>query len=285
MIKLLSLFSGIGAFEKALTRQKIPFEIVNYCEIDKYASKSYSILHNVSEDLNLQDVTKIDTSLLKDKDINLITYGFPCQDISTAGKMRGLFDENGKPTRSGLFFEALRIINDLKPNICIAENVKALCSKRFKDQFDLIISSLNDVGYKSYYDVLNAKDYNLPQARERIFIVSIRKDIDNGLFKFPDKQELKIKLQDLLSDEVDQKYYCKDEISKRYIENSALGGVELKNRLTPARFNKQSHLGEFLSITKGSLDHINNFIASTITARYYKGIGAHGDNVIIVKEL
>jgi len=285
MIKLLSLFSGIGAFEKALTRQKIPFEIVNYCEIDKYASKSYSILHNVSEDLNLQDVTKIDTSLLKDKDINLITYGFPCQDISTAGKMRGLFDENGKPTRSGLFFEALRIINDLKPNICIAENVKALCSKRFKKQFDLIISSLNDVGYNSYYDVLNATDYNLPQNRERIFIVSIRKDIDNGLFKFPDKQELKIKLQDLLSDEVDQKYYCKDEISKRYIENSALGGVELKNRLTPARFNKQPHLGEFLSITKGSLDHINNFIASTITARYYKGIGAHGDNVIIVKDL
>ena len=224
MIRLLSLFSGIGAFEKALTRQKIPFEIVNYCEIDKYASKSYSVLHGVSEDLNLKDVTKVDTSLLKDKGINLITYGFPCQDISTAGKQKGLFDENGKPTRSGLFFEALRIINDLKPNICIAENVKALCSKKFKDQFDLIINSLNDVGYNCYYDVLNAKDYNLPQARERIFIVSIRKDIDNGLFKFPDKQELKIKLHDLLSEEVDQKYYCRDDISQRYIDNSALGG-------------------------------------------------------------
>lgn len=285
MIKLLSLFSGIGAFEKALTRQNIPFEIVNYCEIDQFASKSYSVLHGVSEDLNLKDVTKVDTSLLKDKGINLITYGFPCQDISTAGKQKGLFDENGKPTRSGLFFEALRIINDLKPNICIAENVKALCSKKFKDQFDLIINSLNDIGYNCYYDVLNAKDYNLPQARERIFIVSIRKDIDNGLFKFPDKQELKIKLHDLLSDEVDQKYYCRDDISQRYIDNSALGGVELKNRLTPARFKKISKSGDFLSITQGKLSHINDFIASTITARYYKGIGANGDNLVIVKEL
>ena len=283
MIRLLSLFSGIGAFESALRRGGYQFETVNYCEIDPYAAKAYSQIHDIPEEKNLHDVREVNPLLLDN--INLVTFGFPCQDISTAGKMRGLFDENGKPTRSGLFFEALRIINDLKPRICIAENVKALCSKRFKKQFDLIISSLNDVGYNSYYDVLNATDYNLPQNRERIFIVSIRKDIDNGLFKFPDKQELKIKMQDLLSDEVDQKYYCKDEISKRYIDNSALGGVELKNRLTPARFNKQPHLGEFLSITKGSLDHINNFIASTITARYYKGIGAHGDNVIIVKDL
>lgn len=185
MIKLLSLFSGIGAFEKALTRQKIPFEIVNYCEIDKYASKAYSVLHNISEDLNLKDVKSIDTATLKDKNINLITYGFPCQDISTAGKQKGLFDENGKPTRSGLFFEALRIINDLKPNICIAENVKALCGKKFKDQFDLIINSLNEIGYNSYYDILNAKNFNIPQNRDRVFIVSVRKDIDNGLFKFP----------------------------------------------------------------------------------------------------
>lgn len=185
MIKLLSLFSGIGAFEKALTRQKIPFQIVNFCEIDPFASKSYSILHNISEDLNLRDVKAVDTNLLKDKDINLITYGFPCQDISTAGKQKGLFDENGKPTRSGLFFEALRIINDLKPNICIAENVKALCSKKFKKQFELIINSLNEIGYNSYYDILNAKDFGIPQNRERIFIVSVRKDIDNGHFAFP----------------------------------------------------------------------------------------------------
>lgn len=185
MIKLLSLFSGIGAFEKALTRQKIPFEIVNYCEIDPFASKAYSVLYNVSEDLNLRDVTKIDTSKLKDKGINFITYGYPCQDISSAGKQRGFFDENGKPTRSGLCFEALRIIKDLQPRICIAENVKAQVSKKFKPQFDMVLNCLNEIGYNSYYDVLNAKDFGVPQNRERIFVVSVRKDIDNGRFKFP----------------------------------------------------------------------------------------------------
>lgn len=82
-MKLLSLFSGIGAFEKALDREHIDYELVNYCEIDKYASKAYAAVHGVSEDLNLKDVTKIDTSALKD--VDLITYGFPCQDLSQAG--------------------------------------------------------------------------------------------------------------------------------------------------------------------------------------------------------
>lgn len=127
---VLSLFSGIGAFEKALERCNLNYDLVNYCEIDKYASKSYSLIHNVSEDKNLIDVTKIDTSFLP-KDIDLITYGFPCQDISQAGKQKGFTNENGELTRSGLFFEALRIISETKPKFAIAENVKALTSKKF----------------------------------------------------------------------------------------------------------------------------------------------------------
>ena len=102
MIKLLSLFSGIGAFEKALERQGIEYQLVNYCEIDKYASKSYSLIHNVSEQMNLGDITKIDT-LDMDDNVDFITYGFPCQDISLAGKQKG-FEQNGELTRSGLFF-------------------------------------------------------------------------------------------------------------------------------------------------------------------------------------
>ena len=103
MLKLLSLFSGIGAFEKALENIGEPFEVVRYCEIDKYASKAYSLIHNLDENLNLKDVTAVQTSDLPN-DIDLVTYGFPCQDISIAGNRKGFTDENGNLTRSGLFF-------------------------------------------------------------------------------------------------------------------------------------------------------------------------------------
>jgi DNA (cytosine-5)-methyltransferase 1 len=208
-MKLLSLFSGIGAFEKALDNLKIPYELVGYCEIDKYASKSYSAIHNVSESMNLGDITKINEKALP-KDIDLITYGFPCQDISLAGKQKGLFNEDGTQTRSGLFFEALRIIEETKPKIAIAENVKNLLSKKFNAQFQIVLASLDAAGYNNYFQVLNAKDYGIPQNRERVFIVSIRKDIDNGDFKFPGSFPLELRLKDMLEDDVDEKYYLKE---------------------------------------------------------------------------
>ena len=204
-IKLLSLFSGIGAFEKALDRLGINYELVNYCEIDKYASRSYAAIHNVSEDLNLWDVTKVDEKALP-KDIDLLTYGFPCQDISLAGKQQGLFNDDGTKTRSGLFFDALRIIEATQPKIAIAENVKPLIGESFKEQFKLILDSLSDAGYNNYYEVLNAKDFGVPQNRERVFIVSIRKDLDDG-FSFPNGFPLIKKLKDVLEDSVDEKYY------------------------------------------------------------------------------
>lgn len=206
-MNLLSLFSGIGAFEKALDNEGIKYNLVNYCEIDKYASRSYATIHNVSEELNLIDVTKVDTSSLSD--IDLITYGFPCQDISQAGNQKGFTDKNGERTRSGLFFEALRIIKDLKPKYAIAENVKALTSKKFKTEFEMVLSSLNDAGYNNYYDILNAKDYGIPQNRERVFIVSIRKDVDDGSFCFPSPQPLNIRLKDILEENIDEKFYLK----------------------------------------------------------------------------
>lgn len=215
MLRVLSLFSGIGAFEKALKNIGKDFELVNYCEIDKYASKAYSMIHNVSEDLNLHDVTKIDTSKLHD--IDLITYGFPCQDISIAGRQRGFTDNKGSRTRSGLFFEALRIIEDTKPKYAIAENVKALTSKKFESEFETVLNSLNNAGYTNYYAVLNAKDYGIPQNRERIFIVSIRNDLNCGLFQFPIKRKLNVRLKDYLEKEVDDKYYIDNERSRNLI--------------------------------------------------------------------
>ena len=213
-MRYLSLFSGIGAFESAFRNLEIPFELVNYCEIDRYASKAYSLIHKVPESKNLGDITKIDATLLP-KGIDLVTYGFPCQDISLAGHQRGLFNVDGTKTRSGLFFDALRIIQHTQPKVAIAENVKNLTSKKFEKQFNIVLDSLNQAGYNNYYQVLNAKDYGVPQNRERIFIISIRKDIDTGRFHFPQPYDLKLRLKDMLEDVVDESYFLSDEkISK-----------------------------------------------------------------------
>lgn len=216
MIKLLSLFSGIGAFEAALRREGYQFETVNYCEIDPYASKAYSQIHGISEDFNLHDVRQVNTLLMDN--INLMTWGWPCQDISVAGKQRGFTDSDGNRTRSGLFFEGLRILETLQPEYAIAENVKALTGKKFTAEFETVLTSLDKAGYNNYWKVLNAKDYGIPQNRERVFIVSIRKDIDTGAFTFPQKQPLHLRVKDMLESAVDEKFYINSDRVKKLIE-------------------------------------------------------------------
>ena len=216
-MKVLSLFSGIGAFEKALDNLQIPYELAGFSEIDKYAVKSYCAIHGVDESMNLGDITKIDEKALP-KDIDLITYGFPCQDISLAGKQKGLFNDDGTQTRSGLFFEALRVIETTQPRVAIAENVKNLTGKKFKEQFALVLESLDEAGYNNYWKVLNAKDYGIPQNRERVFIISIRKDIDKG-YEFPEPFPLELRLRDMLDDEVDEKFYLSTKCIEGFIRH------------------------------------------------------------------
>lgn len=220
-MKLLSLFSGIGAFEKALDNLKKEYDLVGFSEIDKYAVKSYCAIHGANESMNLGDITKIDEKALP-KNIDLVTYGFPCQDISLAGKQKGLFNEDGTQTRSGLFFEALRIIEATKPRVAIAENVKNLTSKKFSEQFNIVLDSLKEAGYNNYWQILNAKDYGVPQNRERVFIVSIRKDVDTLKFEFPHGFPLTLKLKDILENEVEEKYFIEGkrvEIIKQNLGN------------------------------------------------------------------
>ncbi len=249
-MKVLSLFSGIGAFERALENLGVDFDLVNYCEIDKYASKSFSLLHGVSEDLNLKDVTTIDMSKLP-KDIDLITYGFPCQDISLAGKQKGL-EHGGRKTRSGLVWDAHRIIGDVRPKVAICENVKNLMGKKFDKEFKAILKNLEELGYNNYYQVLNAKDYGVPQNRERVFIISIRKDLDMGSFNFPRKQELKSHIADILVSGVEDTFINKVEnptIKTNYIQydNSGKG------------YNSQSSRLYFLDSVSPTLDTSNSF--------------------------
>lgn len=249
MLNVLSLFSGIGAFEKALDNLNIPYNLLAYCEIDKYASKSYSAIHGVSEDLNLRDVTKVDMLDILD-DVDLITYGFPCQDISNAGKQKGFTDEDGNRTRSGLFFEALRIIEDFEPKFAIAENVKALTSKRFTEEFRIVLESLEEAGYNNYWKVLNAKDYGVPQNRERVFIISIRKDIDKG-FDFPDPIPLELRLKDLLEDEVDEKYYLRTDQYEKLVYEPTGDTVKHIGYLTGNRGRKEKHQSNTVYSTDG----------------------------------
>ena len=214
MLKLLSLFTGIGAFEKALERLNIDYELVGFSEIDKFAIKSYCAIHNVPENKNLGDITKINIDKIPDFD--LLTWGFPCQDISIAGRMEGI----KKGTRSGLYYEGYKILKAKRPGISIIENVKNLTSKRFKEQFETILKDIEELGYNNYWQVLNAKNYSVPQNRERIFIVSIRKEIDKNNFVFPSPVELKLKLKDLLEDTVDDKFYLTENGIGRLIKKN-----------------------------------------------------------------
>ena len=221
-LKVLSLFSGIGAFERALENMHTPYELVAYCEIDKYASRAYSILHDVPETKNLGDITKIDVSKLP-TDIDLLTYGFPCQDISVAGRGKGLVHE-GTQTRSGLVWDAHKIIEATKPKIAICENVKNLVGKKFTTEFKAILDNLEELGYTNYWQVLNACDYGIPQNRERVFIVSIRKDLKKK-FEFPAPVPLNLRLKDLLEPVVEEKYYINPKQIKNIVFTKKNDGI------------------------------------------------------------
>ena len=201
-ISVLELFGGIGACTKALKNIGMNVDVVDYVEIDKYAVKSYNAINGTN--FEPQDIKEWDKNI----NVDLIMQGSPCQDFSVAGKQAG--GDLGSGTRSSLLYETIRIVGKLKPKYVVWENVKNLLSKKHKHNFDNYINKLDELGYNSYYQVLDAKDYGVPQHRERIYTVSIRKDIDKGNFKFPEKEPLKIVLKDLLEKEVDEKYYLSD---------------------------------------------------------------------------
>lgn len=211
-MKILELFAGIGACSKALKRLGIDLEIVDAVEIDKYAIASFNAIHGTN--FETQDIATWNKDL---KDIDLITHGSPCQDFSVAGKQAG--GDLGSGTRSSLMYETIRIVGQIRPKYVLWENVKNLLSAKHKHNFDAYINTMNALGYNSYYQVLNAKDYGIPQNRERVYTISIRKDIDNNNFKFPEKEELKLRLKDMLEDEVDEKYYLKESSIKNLQRN------------------------------------------------------------------
>lgn len=207
MLRVLELFSGIGACSKALTNLGIDHEIVDAIEIDKYAVASFNAIHGT--DFKPQDITTWD----KDIQCDLIMHGSPCQDFSVAGKNAG--GDKGSGTRSSLMYETLRIVEKLKPKYVIWENVKNLLSAKHRHNFDAYLERITELGYVNYYQVLNAKDYGVPQNRERVFTVSIRLDVPYcWTFEFPEPVPLEKNLKDVLEKEVDEKYYLSDDKAK-----------------------------------------------------------------------
>ena len=219
MLRVLELFAGIGACSKALERLGIEHEVVDAVEIDKYAVQSFNAVHGTN--FEPQDITKWDKGI----QVDLIMHGSPCQDFSVAGKQAG--GDAGSGTRSSLMYETLRIVEKLKPKYVIWENVKNLLSKKHKHNFDAYIEAMSKLGYVSKYQVLNAKDYGVPQNRERVFTVSI---LDGGSFDFPEKQELTKKLKDVLDEDVDEKFYLSDEQTQR-MKHSTFKSGNFENRV------------------------------------------------------
>ena len=237
-LRLIELFAGIGSQTQALTNIGVPHTVVGISEIDKYAIQSYKAMHG--EVTNFGDIREIKSL----PDADLWTYSFPCQDISVAGKGAGIKEG----TRSGLLFEVERLLitaskNGNLPKYLLLENVKNLVSKKFKADFDRWLAFLKSLGYSNYWQILNAKNYGIPQNRERVFCVSIRGE--HKPFKFPEKRELKLRLRDMIDEVVDEKYYLKESTIRSIVNSS---------------FNSRRD-----SIRKG------DDVAYTILARDFKG--------------
>ena len=251
------------------------YELVNFCEFDPYASKAYCAIHGVDESLNLGDINEVDENKLPD--FTMICGGSPCQDFSVAGKGKGAEwhcqdcdhkynpitvhyskrdkcpkcgSDNIEKSRSSLLVEWLRIIRAKRPSWGLYENVKNIVGKKFKPTFDLFIEELHEYGYNTYYKVLNAKDYGIPQNRERVFLFIVQQSLDNGMFQFPEPIELQLRLKDVLNEVVDEKFY----LSEKAIQ----GLVNHKER------NLEKGNGFGFSVKTG------DDIANTIRARYYK---------------
>lgn len=217
---------------------------MNFCEFDKYATSSYCAIHNEDGSKNLGDITKVDETKLEP--FNMICGGSPCQDFSVAGKQKGSVwtckdcgheynpltvhwserdkcpccgSNNIEKTRSSLLVEYLRVIRANKPNFGMYENVKNIVGKQFKDTFKMFTDELDEYGYNVYWKVLNAKDYGIPQNRERVYLIFIKKELDNGKFTYPEPFDNGMRLKDILDDEVDEKFYISNDKVQRFLTN------------------------------------------------------------------
>ena len=259
-IRLIELFAGIGSQAKALKRLGANFEHYRVCDFDKYAIKSYNAVHDT--DFVTSDITQITADDLgimdTDKYTYLMTYSFPCQDLSLAGKGKGM--AKGDNTRSGLLWEVERLLNECTelPQILLMENVTQVHGKKNKEHFDEWIAFLESKGYSNYWKDLNAKNFGIPQNRNRTFMVSVLGDYS---YEFPQEFPLALRLKDMLEDSVDEKFY---------LSGKLISGLQ--------NFNSR---GTGIVSNQGSCFEKKTDVANTLMARDYKGFGNQGMNCVI----
>lgn len=185
MINLVSTFTGIGAFEKVLTNLNVPYDLLAFSEIDPYAIKSYCAVHGVDPNKNLGSISEVtpealDKRFLRGRRIDILTGGFPCQDISKAGYRKGFIQGSG--TRSSLLWDLMRLTKELEPTVLITENVKNLVQGFYPDFLLWLEYMYTELGYVTQFYVLNSGNYGSAQARERVFTISVKKGIPWGDF-------------------------------------------------------------------------------------------------------
>lgn len=242
-LRVFTAFSGYDSQCMALDRLGIPYELTGWSEIDKYAIQAHNAIYPQWKDRNAGDISKIDWD--KVTDFDLFTMSSPCQDFSVAGLQKG--GEEGSNTRSSLLWECRRAILTKKPRFILMENVKALVSYKFKPLFMKWQDELASYGYMNFISVLNAKDYGVPQNRERVFMVSILDD--DASYHFPEPFPLERRLKDILEDNVDEKYYLSEKLVKYIFSNGGRNG-DIKGG--------------------GGVCNERSVVSPTLTAQYYK---------------
>lgn len=251
-IRLIELFAGIGSQAKALKRLGADFEHYRVCDNDKYAIKSYNAIHGT--DFTTSDITKLTAEELGIVDTNkymyLLTYSFPCQDLSLAGKGNGM--AKGSGTRSGLLWEVERLLTECNelPQILLMENVTQVHGKKNKEHFDEWITFLESKGYRNYWQDLNAKNFGIPQNRNRTFMVSVLGDY---IYEFPREFPLTLRLKDMLEDCVDEKFYIKSNQYRNLISEPSGGDIKVVGYMTGRSGRYKKHQ----SNTVYSLDGIS----------------------------
>lgn len=220
-LKVFTAFSGYDSQCMALDRLGVGYELVGWSEIDKYAIQAHNAVYPQYRDRNFGDICHIDWD--KVPDFDLFTYSFTCTDISTAGKQAGL--EKGSGTRSSLLWECEKAIENKMPKYLLMENVKALVSKKFINHFNEWVSYLQSIGYSNFWKLINAKDYGVPQNRERVFMISILGV--NEYYEFPRPFKLKKRLKDVLENNIED-YYMKHPANKWILSDKAKRTLKMR---------------------------------------------------------
>ena len=213
--KTVSLFAGIGGFD--LGFEYAGFNITWANDFDKYAVETYKA--NVGNQIVLGDI-RVEKENIPEHDVLLA--GFPCQPFSTLGKLKGFEDEE----RGTLFFEIKEILKKYKTKVVVLENVKNIMNHDNGKTFERILHELHSIGYDCNFHVMNSADYGIPQRRNRVYIVGfLREAFNNGEFKYPEKEQLKVTTQDLLDRNVDEKYFLSEKLSKTILGHGTKGYI------------------------------------------------------------